>query len=92
MANRHKKGFKTGGGIAVASGNPYVLDEAKDERKKGGKVMGKMDGPMSRHRLDKPGRKTGGRVGADKAPLSSAHGSASAPSMPKAQVGAKSPD
>ena len=25
-------------------------------------------------RLDRPGRKTGGRVGADRAPLSSAHG------------------
>lgn len=46
------------------SGNPNVFAEAK-ARKKGGKVEGKMA---------KPRRASGGRVGADKSPLSSAHG------------------
>lgn len=31
-----------------------------------------VEGPMPKRRLDRPGRKTGGRVGADMAPLSSA--------------------
>lgn len=88
MAARHKKG-KASGGIAVASGNPEVIKEA-DEKKKGGKAMGKMHGALSRHRLDKPGRKTGGRVGADKSPLSSANSSTSANSSPKSQTGGMS--
>lgn len=37
-------------------------------RKRGGKVEGK----MAKMRLDRPGRKAGGRVGADKAPLTEA--------------------
>ena len=88
MANRHKA-KKASGGIAVASGNPEVLKEA-EEKKKGGKAMGKMHGPMSRHRLDKPGRKTGGRVGADKSPLSTANRSASPDASPKSQTGGMS--
>lgn len=52
-----------------------VVKEA-DERKSGGRVkkkdMGKPEGKMSKMRLDRPGRKSGGRVGADKSPLSSA--------------------
>jgi len=53
-----------------------VVKEA-DERKRGGPVrkkkeMGKVEGKMSKMRLDRPGRKSGGRVGADKSPLSSA--------------------
>ncbi len=82
MANRHKKGFKAGGGIAVASGNPKVISEA-EERKKGGKAMGKVMGGKSRMRLDKPGRKVGGRVGADKSPLSSANSKASPDTAPR---------
>lgn len=31
-----------------------------------------VEGPMPKRRLDRPGRKTGGRIGADMAPLSSA--------------------
>lgn len=85
MANRHKK-HKASGGIAVASGNPSVIKEA-DEKKKGGKAMGKMEGHLSRHRLDKPGRKSGGRVGADKSPLSTANRSASAGATPRSQTG-----
>lgn len=72
MAARHKKSHKATGGIATAGGNPEVLKEA-EEKKRGGKAMGKMMGAKSRMRLDKPGRKTGGRVGADTSPLSSAN-------------------
>lgn len=82
MANRHKKQHKATGGIATAGGNPEIIKEA-EEKKKGGKAMGKMHGPLSRHRLDRPGRKTGGRVGADKSPLSSANSSSSPPGAPK---------
>ncbi len=38
-----------------------------------GKSIGLMTGGAVRPRGDRPGRKTGGRVGADRAPLSSAH-------------------
>jgi hypothetical protein len=57
------------------SGNPDVFKEAegKDQHKKGGRVQARMYGGPVRARLDRPGRKAGGRVGADKAPLSSAH-------------------
>lgn len=51
------------------SGNPNVFAEAA-KRKKGGKVD---CGPMAKKRMDRPQRATGGRVGADKNPLSSAH-------------------
>ena len=52
--------------------------EKKDcmpERKRGGKVADehRVEGKMSKMRLDRPGRKSGGRVGSDKSPLSSAH-------------------
>ena len=84
---RHEKKHKASGGRAheVVSGNPDVLKEAKgeesydegDERKKGGKVKKKHgmmpEGKMAKHRMDRPRRKSGGRVGSDKAPFSSAH-------------------
>ena len=38
-----------------------------------GKILGLMTGGAVRPRLDRPGRKRGGGVGADKSPLSSAH-------------------
>lgn len=41
---------------------------AKEARKRGGKV----EGEMKKARLDRPGRKRGGGVGADTSPLSSA--------------------
>lgn len=76
---RHKmKSCKADGGRIdmKVSGNPDVFKEA-DERKKGGRAKKKkhvhMEGHKGKHRMDRPGRKTGGRVGADKAPLSSAH-------------------
>lgn len=80
------------------SGNPDVKKElgekesGNDEkkhggkvkkRKAGGKVIGLMTGGAVRPRLDRPGRKSGGRVGSDRAPLSSAHNSGASPSLPK---------
>lgn len=75
----HKKGLKGGtkmsGGVTppttsgpLVAGNPKVAAEARSKHKDGGVVSGK----MSAMRLDRPGRKMGGRVGADCAPLSSA--------------------
>lgn len=92
---------KAGGGAMKVSGNPNVFKEA-DERKKGGrakrasggkvegKVIGLMTGGAVKPRLDRPGRKLGGRVGADKAPLSSANATTSAESTPKSQEGGMS--
>lgn len=54
------------------SGNPNVFAEAK-ARKKGGKVCGPADGKMAKMRMDRPRRASGGKVGSDKMPLSSAH-------------------
>ena len=59
---------------------------AVKERKEGGaavkerKAGGAVAGAKAALRMDRPGRKTGGRVGADKAPLSSA-ANASAPPL-----------
>lgn len=86
-----------GGGVMKVSGNPNVFKEAA-ERKKGGKVkkkdggtvIGLMTGGAVRPRLDRPGRKMGGRVGADSAPLSSANKTTSAESKPKTQEGGAS--
>lgn len=74
----------SGGGTPVrAGGNPKVFEEA--ERKDGGRVkratggkvetktVGFMTGGGVRPRLDRPGRKQGGGVGANKSPLSTAH-------------------
>lgn len=81
---------KSGGKVQVVSGNKEVIDEAdKDEdgmkrggkvkkRKDGGKVIGLMTGGGVRPRLDRPGRKSGGGVGANTSPLSTAHGTTSA--------------
>lgn len=83
---RHRK---SGGKASVVSGNPNVVREAKDDndgitRKKGGKVKKKaeMDGKKSKHRFDRPGRKRGGAVGANRSPLSTAHGTVSAEKTP----------
>lgn len=87
MAARHKKHHEkahkaSGGEIKNAGGNPYVEEEA-EEKKKGGKVVGKMHGKHSKHRLDRPGRKRGGRVGADMSPLTGAHKASSADAEPR---------
>lgn len=83
---------KGGSTPAVISGNKDVIDEAKEDktgdiddrkkggkvkRKKGGKVVGLMTGGTVRPRLDRPGRKSGGGVGANTSPLSTAHNTTS---------------
>ena len=81
-----------GGRIGMkVSGNPDVFKEA-EEKKKGGRVkhVGKADGHHAKHRMDRPGRKAGGRVGANKAPLSTAHSSSSPDAYPKSQDGGAS--
>lgn len=65
MANRHRK---SGGRVYYEGGASNVAKEAA-QRKKGGKVVA-MAGGKSKPRLDK--RASGGRVGADKSPFSSA--------------------
>ena len=84
----HKEMHRARGGAAekpdLVSGNPNVIREA-EEKKKGGKVVGKIGGHSAKHRLDRVhhrGRKSGGRVGADKSPLSSAHSETSAAREP----------
>lgn len=75
-ARHGKKGMTemTGGvkpstpAAGLVGGNPKVAAEARSKYKDGGAVGGK----MSAMRLDRPGRKMGGRVGADCSPLSSA--------------------
>lgn len=91
MKGKHKE---KGGRVDMkVSGNPDVFKEA-EERADGGKVVkktiGLMTGGAVKPRMDRPGRKRGGRVGADKAPLSSAHISTSAESLPKSQEGGMS--
>ena len=87
--SKSKMKCKAGGGrTQVVSGNKNVIDEAEenktgdeDTRKKGGrvkkktggKVLGLMTGGGVRPRLDRPGRKSGGGVGANRSPLSTAH-------------------
>jgi hypothetical protein len=74
----HFRQRAAGGKAMVVSGNPNVLKEARegktgDEgRKRGGKVIGRMAGGPVKARLDRPGRKKGGGVGANTKPLSTA--------------------
>ncbi len=77
MKSTFKGGTKMTGGVSVANpappapaNNPKVLASAKGKSQfaDGGVVSGK----KTAMRLDRPGRKMGGRVGADCAPLSSA--------------------
>ena len=70
----------------VVSGNKNVIKEAEmkkggkvKKRATGGKVIGLMTGGAVRPRLDRPGRKTGGGVGSNTSPLSTAHNVTSAP-------------
>lgn len=83
------KGKSQSGRVGMkVSGNPDVFHEA-EERKHGGKVHKKhgakhkhkrehehhhkVEGEKPHHRGDKPHRASGGRVGSDRSPLSSAH-------------------
>lgn len=53
-----------------------VEKEAEEGRKHGGRMKkkhgGMVEGHEKKHRLDRPGRKRGGKVGADMAPLTTA--------------------
>ncbi len=62
---------------------------AKHKRAAGGKVtaLGLMTGGAVRPRLDRPGRKMGGRGGADRSPLSSAHSSGASDKLPASNGG-----
>ena len=66
-----------------AGGNPEVIDEA-EERKRGGKVkkemkgLGKMDGEEPKHHMGRKKRASGGGVGSDSRPFSSAKRQSSA--------------
>lgn len=100
-SSRHAQ--KRAGGGSVLDSNPAptsvyagkgskVVDEAED-KKKGGAVCakkdgGKVEGGKTRLRLDRPGRKMGGRVGCDGAPMSSA----SRTTNPVGHVGDESSD
>lgn len=73
-----KGGTKMMGGVTPAtpnpplvSGNPKVA-AAADAKGKHFKDGGVVEGKKGKMRLDRPGRKMGGRVGADCAPLSTA--------------------
>ena len=50
-----------------------VKKHKKHHRATGGKVIGLMTGGGVKARLDRPGRKTGGAVGANRTPMSTAH-------------------
>lgn len=86
-----KRKCKAKGGPMLVSGNPKVVAEAKEKktgdvdkkkRKAGGKVIGLMTGGGVRPRLDRPGRKSGGGVGANRSPLSTAHNTTSPAGSP----------
>ncbi len=57
------------------------------KRKTGGKVVGLMTGGAVKARADRPQRKSGGRVGSDRMPMSSAHHTSSAESKPRESGG-----
>ena len=57
--------------VDKVSGNPKVFAEAK-ARKRGGKACAP-EGKMAKMRMDRPRRASGGGVGSNKNPLSSAH-------------------
>lgn len=100
-SNRHAQKRADGGSVLDANPSPSsvyagkgskVVEEA-DQKKKGGAVCakkdgGKVEGGVSRLRLDRPGRKMGGRVGCDGAPMSSA----SRTTNPAGHVGDESSD
>lgn len=83
-SNRHAQKRADGGVVdkddapsTVYAGKGSKVVEEAEQKKKGGAVCakkdgGKVEGGKTRLRLDRPGRKMGGRVGADKSPLSSA--------------------
>lgn len=98
-----KKHHKGGGSVEFAGGNKDVEDEAekpegeRENKKHGGKIKkrargGKIEGHAAKYHLGKPGRKRGGRVGADLAPLSSASRPAGIGKQASVQSSEKSSD
>lgn len=86
MKARHKMHRAEGGKVQKYTPDDNVEKEAEErkhggrvkkekERKHGGRVKeeARIEGKKAKMRLDRPGRKSGGRVGSDKSPLSSAH-------------------
>jgi len=75
MKEHHKKHKAHGGEVFYSGGSSHVAKEA-EEKKHGGRVkkeVEKPEGHKSKHRMDKrPRRASGGRVGSDKNPFSSA--------------------
>ncbi len=70
MAARHRK---SGGRVPMlVGGNPKVAAEAKKQGGIGSESPTMVEGASPKPRLDRPGRKRGGRVGADMAPMSTA--------------------
>lgn len=69
----------SGGKVDDAGGNPRVFEDLK--RKRGGRVAFKDGGTVTsgkaKFNIGRPGRKQGGRVGADKSPLTGAHSAVS---------------
>lgn len=84
---------------AYQGGGDRAVEEEAEEKKHGGRAKkhhekrakgGHVEGHKPKHHLGRkaPGRKRGGRVGADLAPLTEAHKSSSAPGpSPKEQEG-----
>lgn len=68
-----------GGKVKAYDAQGSEVEKEVEERKRGGAVKMKhkdekrVEGKMAKMRLDRPGRKSGGRVGADKMPISSAN-------------------
>ena len=78
-AEDKKKGGKcraTGGSVTAGVGAAPATKE-----------IGRMSGGAVKARMDRPGRKKGGRVGANNSPLSTAHGTCAAPSSPSSNGG-----
>lgn len=63
------KAKKAGGSVGASAGGGSL---GAGGFKKGGKIVD-MGGSKMKRNMNRPGRKMGGRVGADKSPLSSAH-------------------
>ena len=71
---KEAKERKRGGRAGDEEAEDYKESEHEDKpRKRGGKVERGIEGKKPKHKLDRPGRKDGGRVGSDKNPFSSAH-------------------
>lgn len=87
MKARHKMHRAEGGKVKAYDAEGSNVEKEAEERKHGGRVKkekerkhggrvkeeARIEGKKAKMRLDRPGRKSGGRVGSDKSPLSSAH-------------------